>query len=105
MIVPYLVIYGILGAEVAMRRIAEEAEVVARLDYERNESSITVVSWPRMSKKMHRLYGKPTRDGEQVHYWKVPGIACGFRKPRKTPVLLSGPGLKPDSEDSTRRTV
>jgi hypothetical protein len=35
MIVPYLVIYGMLGPEVAMRRIAEEAEVVARLDYER----------------------------------------------------------------------
>jgi thymidylate kinase len=35
MIVPYLVIYGMLGPEVAMRRIAEEAEVVARLDYEK----------------------------------------------------------------------
>jgi hypothetical protein len=68
-----------------MKRNAEEAEVVARLDYATGETHITVVSWPAMARRMERLYGKPTRDGLQVKYWKLPTLLVTFRRPPTAP--------------------
>jgi hypothetical protein len=56
-----------------MKRRAEEAEVIARLDYFTGIAHICVVSWPAMARKLERLYG-PSLDGKggQIRRWKVP---------------------------------
>ena len=70
-----------------MKRVAQEAEVIARLDFQTGETHITVVSWPSMARRMERLYGKSLDMSGQVRRWKVRGLAVGFRKPRKDAVL------------------
>ena len=72
-----------------MRRIAEEAEVIARLDYVTGQTNITVVSWPAMARRMERLYGKPTHNRGQVQRWRVNGLLVTFRKPRQRTVSCS----------------
>ena len=72
-----------------MRRIAEEAEVIARLDYVTGQTNITVVSWPAMARRMERLYGKPIDNRGQVRRWKVKGLLLAFRTLRKHAVSCS----------------
>ena len=77
-----------------MKRIAQEAEVIARLDFATAETSITVVSWPAMARRMERLYGKPADNRGQVQRWRVKGLLVAFRKPRKHGVLAPAGPLK-----------
>jgi hypothetical protein len=72
-----------------MKRIAQEAEVIARLDYLTGETHICVVSWPSMARRMERLYGKPFDAQGQVRRWKAEGLAIAFRKPRQNGISLS----------------
>jgi hypothetical protein len=72
-----------------MKRIAQEAEVIARLDYLTGETHICVVSWPSMARRMERLYGKPFNTRGQVRRWKVEGLAIAFRKPRQSGTSFS----------------
>jgi len=75
-----------------MKRIAQEAEVIARLDFLTNETHITVVSWPSMARRMERLYGKPCDAHGQVQRWRIKGLTVTFRKPRRVAVLApAGP--------------
>ena len=75
-----------------MKRIAQEAEVIARLDCMTGETHICVVSWPAMARRMERLYGKPCDARGQVQRWKVQGLTVAFRKPRRVAVLApAGP--------------
>ena len=75
-----------------MKRIAQEAEVIARLDCMTGETHITVVSWPAMARRMERLYGKPLDCGGQVQRWRVKGLVVGFRKPRRMAILAPAVG-------------
>jgi hypothetical protein len=77
-----------------VRRIAEEAEVIARLDYVTGQTNITVVSWPAMARRMERLYGKPADSRGQVRRWKVKGLLLVFRRSRKHAVLAPPGPLK-----------
>jgi len=77
-----------------MKRIAQEAEVIARLDFLTGETHICVVSWPAMARRMERLYGKPADIRGQVQRWKVKGLVVAFRKPRKHAVLTPAGPLK-----------
>jgi hypothetical protein len=72
-----------------MKRISEEAEVIARLDFLSGETNITVVSWPAMARRMDRLYGKPIDSRGQVHRWRVKGLTLAFRKPRRDAISCS----------------
>jgi hypothetical protein len=70
-----------------MKRIAQEAEVIARLDYLTGETHICVVSWPSMARRMERLYGQPFDTRGQVQRWKVKSLVVGFRKLRRQAIL------------------
>jgi hypothetical protein len=75
-----------------MKRIAQEAEVVARLDFLTGETHICVVSWPAMARRVERLYGKPCDADGQVKRWRIKGLTVTFRKPRRVAVLApAGP--------------
>lgn len=76
-----------------MKRIAQEAEVIARLDFLTNETHITVVSWPAMARRMKRLYGEPFDARGQVQRWKVEGLPVTFRKPHRYAVLVPAGAL------------
>ena len=76
-----------------MKRIAQEAEVIARLDFLTNETHITVVSWPTMARRMKRLYGEPFDTRGQVQRWKVEGLPVTFRKPHRYAVLVPAGAL------------
>jgi hypothetical protein len=72
-----------------VKRIAQEAEVIARLDYLTGKTHICVVSWPSMARRMQRLYGKPFDTRGQVQRWKVEGLTIAFRKPRQNGIPCS----------------
>jgi len=81
-----------------MRRAKEGAEVIVRLDYLDQKAHICVSAWPKMARKMEKLYGQ-SNDGpnpSQSARWIVPLRAVSFRKPGqgatrvRRPVLASG---------------
>jgi hypothetical protein len=78
-----------------MKRIAQEAEVIARLDCLTGETHICVVSWPSMARRMERLYGPSLDSRGQVKRWKVEGLIVGFRKPPKSAFLAPERPLSP----------
>lgn len=88
-----------------MKRCAEEAEVIVRLDYLTETAHICVAAWPAMAKKMERLYG-PSLDasGGQVRRWRVPIGVIRFRRagnsPKRTQVSLKTPVLAPAAREN-----
>jgi hypothetical protein len=79
-----------------MKRTKEEAEVVVRLDYLEQKAHICVSAWPKMARKMEKLYGQ-SNDGRNPSRWIVPLGAISFRKAgkqatrSKRPVVASAP--------------
>jgi hypothetical protein len=70
-----------------MKREAECAEVIARLDFREQRAHICVSAWPRMARRMAKLYG-PSLDGpktERAARWTVPLKCVSFRKPSSKP--------------------
>ncbi len=65
-----------------MKRIAEEAEVIVRLDYAGEKAHITVSAWPAMARKMEKLYGesKDGRNTSRSARWIVDLKAISFRR-------------------------
>lgn len=64
-----------------MKRIAEEAEVIVRLDFMDKQAHICVGSWPRMAAKMKRMYGESLDKGvrNQSQRWLIPLRCISFR--------------------------
>jgi len=63
-----------------VKRSAEEAEVIVRLDYLTKVARITINQWPAMARKMRRRYGQPNREsGPMIERWEVPMAAISFR--------------------------
>lgn len=68
-----------------MKRRAEEAEIIVRLDYMDKMAHICVGSWPRMAAKMRRMYGESFDKGarNQSQRWIIPMRCISFRSLEK----------------------
>ena len=69
-----------------MKRRAEEAEVIVRLDYLDKQAHICVGSWPRMAAKMKKMYGESMDKGvkNQSQRWLIPLRCISFRSLKPT---------------------
>lgn len=73
---------------VFMRGNPSEAECVVRLDATTGMASICVAEWPKMARKLARIYG-PSLDADlhsgpgkvRSARWEVPLNLVGFRRP------------------------
>jgi len=86
-----------------MKRVAEEAEVIVRLDFLDKQAHICVGSWPRMAAKMKRMYGESMDKGvrNQSQRWLIPMRCISFRslKASKRPNAAPPRRTGRDSED------
>ena len=83
-----------------MKKEAECAEVIVRLDYLTKQAHICVSAWPSMARKMVKLYGlsKDGRNTPRAARWQIPLKMVSFRRPAKlsnTPKIGSVPRAKP----------